>query len=50
MHSFHFACKSLLNDSVYEYETKSEIIMQSFIVILNGIVFSIVINTVGNII
>ena len=48
--SFHFACKSLLSESVYEPGNVTELIFMSFVVIFNGIVFSVVINYVGKII
>ena len=37
-------------DSPYELETKTEVFIESFIVIMNGVIFSIIINSVGNII
>ena len=49
-YSFHFACKSLINESVYEIRTIIELIFDSIVTIFNALIFSVIISYVGNII
>ena len=49
LNSFHYACKAIIGEGVYDIKTNIELIVDSLTVIINSVIFSIVITIIGHI-